>query len=478
MPREDKSSYYYPQGLHLGHIFYILRQIGNRDFSEPLRPVDYYGEPLNENSRQTRYRIWFMMGLGLIKDDRKEGDPRCYKDLTPFGMQWFVHLEKLENTSAIPSDFYELIGRWRMKHDARYYISFVKNLENIDPQFFKLIRYTLLKIDALRHFIKFFVHEKKTNNIENHRLYNEYFQTRFIQDFFDEKGLQQASSTSAEHRLPILVGLLESIKVMGGYFTTQNTLLKLPLFIELFGDNSEAKETKERRRNLIISYYTQIQTNPDFSMPLSEDINKLRSLFGASFLTRTYPIRQILPLDTLEEIGTLEEIQLPDVKQIEKEEIIEEEEQTLPLIGLSADEISNMISELDAHAGRGRKARKTPANQKQGDPKTKALVKQRDNYTCQICEEYTFLTPLNKEYVEVHHILPNGDDLPYNMVTVCPTCHEKFRFGNDTVKIEAYSKLEEKGILEKIERKMGVNPLVTLKEEEEISEDVFNALVS
>ncbi len=371
---EDKSSYYYPQGLHLGHIFYILRQIGNRDFSEPLRPVDYYGEPLNENSRQTRYRIWFMMELGLIKDDRKEGDPRCYKDQTPLGMQWFVHLEKLRNTSTFPSDFYEFIGRWRMRHDARYYISFVKNLENIDPQFFKLIRYTLLKVDALRHFIKFFVHEKKTNSIDNHRLYNEYFQTRFIQDFFDDKGLQQASSTSAEHRLPILVGLLESIKVMEGYFTPQNTLLKLPLFIELLGINSESRETKERRRNLVISYYTQLQTNPSFSMPSSDDVDKLRTLFGANFLTPNYPIRKILPLDTLDEIGTLEEIQLPNVRQIEKEEIIEEEKQTLPLTGLSYDEISDMISELDAGIGIGRKARIAPVNQKHGDPKVKALV--------------------------------------------------------------------------------------------------------
>lgn len=475
MPRE-RSSYYYPQGLHIGHIFFIIRQIGNRNFSEPLRSVDYYDEPLSENFRQTRYKIWFMMELGLIKDDRIEGDSRCYKELTPLGMQWFAHLKKLESESSFPSDFYDFVGRWRMKHNAGYYIDFVNKLENIAPQFFKLIRYTLLKTDSIHHFIKFFIHEKKTNNVDNHTIYAEYFQTGYVRDFFDEKGLRQASRTSAEHRLPILIALLESIGIMKGYLTPQNEILKLPLFLELFGEDDEIEGTKRQRRNLVISYYSQRIEDPNYSMSSSDNVDKLRDLFGSDFLTPNYPIIQILSLDTMEEIGTLEEVELPDITQLEKEEDLEEEEQRQSLSGLSEDEINDIVEGLDTNVGGGRKNKTVSTNRKQGNAKIKAVVKKRDNYTCQICEEPTFFTPTNIEYVEVHHILPNGDDLPYNMISVCPTCHEKFTHGSNDVKIEVYAKLKEIGILEKIEEKIGTNPLIVLKEENEISEVVFNAL--
>jgi len=476
MPK-DKSSYYYPQGLHIGHILFIIRQIGNRDFSEPLRPEDYYKEPKSENFRQTRYKIWFMMELGLIKDDRTEEDPRCYRELTPLGMQWFAHLTELERKPSFPDDFFEFIGRWRMRHDARYYRDFLHNLENDDPQFFKLIRHTLLKVDAIRHFIRFFVHVKQTNIIENRTLYREYFRTPFVRDFFVIKGLRQASMISAEHRIPILVGLLESIGIMSGYFKPKNTLLKLPIFTELFGVDSESEETKRRRRDLVNSYYIQIGSSPDFSMPLSDDVKILRDLFGDDFLTSNYPIIQILPLDTLEEIGILKEVQLPEIEQLKEEEIEEEERERHTLAGLSDEKIAEITSALNADTNRRRTKRRASSSRREDDPKVKAIVKRRDNYTCQICGESTFLTPRETYFVHVHHVIPNGDDSPYNMVAVCPTCHEKFRYGNDEVKIEVYHVLKQKEILRGIETKIGENPLRKLLEDEEISEDVFNALV-
>lgn len=472
----DKAGYYYPQGLHIGHILFIIRQIGNRDFSNLLRPEDYYKEPKSENFRQTRYRIWFMMELGLIKDDRIVGDPRCYKELTPLGMQWFAHLSELEKRPSFPADFFEFSGRWRMKHVHQYYVNFVKNLENSDPQFFKLIRHTLFNLDALRHLVRFFVHEKKTNKIKNRILYGKYFKTPFVKDFFAEKGLRQESTTSAEHRLSVLVGLLDSVNVMDGYFKQKNTLLKLPLFTELFGTDAESDEIKIRRRDLVHSYYIQLDRDSNFTIQPSDDVANLRNLFGIRFLTQNYPIGQVLPLDTLEEIG-IREVHLPGIEQLEEEEIEEEEKERQTLEGLSDAEIAEIIAGLDADTNRKRKNKKgASASRRQDDPEVKAIVKKRDNYTCQLCEESTFLTPDGLYFVHAHHIIPNGDDSPYNMVTLCPTCHEKFRYGSDEVKIEAYRILQENGVLQRIETKIGMDPLIKLLEDKEISEAVLTAL--
>lgn len=61
------------------------------------------------------------------------------------------------------------------------------------------------------------------------------------------------------------------------------------------------------------------------------------------------------------------------------------------------------------------------------NPIDRDQVFERDNYTCQICNE----SPEDERLLEVHHIVPlseGGSDNLENLVTVCPNCHRKLEY--------------------------------------------------
>ncbi|MFH1584487.1 MAG: HNH endonuclease [Actinomycetota bacterium] len=56
------------------------------------------------------------------------------------------------------------------------------------------------------------------------------------------------------------------------------------------------------------------------------------------------------------------------------------------------------------------------------------ILKEKYNYTCQVCG-INIKLPNNKKYIESHHIIPlseGGKDTLLNMISVCPNCHKKF----------------------------------------------------
>lgn len=62
------------------------------------------------------------------------------------------------------------------------------------------------------------------------------------------------------------------------------------------------------------------------------------------------------------------------------------------------------------------------------------LVKQKANYTCELCGKLGFKKKNGERYVEVHHIkeLSNsGLDIPSNLICVCANCHRKIHFGSE-----------------------------------------------
>ena len=48
-------------------------------------------------------------------------------------------------------------------------------------------------------------------------------------------------------------------------------------------------------------------------------------------------------------------------------------------------------------------------------------VLERDNYTCQQCDEWTQAQPHH-----VHKVGQGGDDILSNMVCLCHVCHDKY----------------------------------------------------
>ncbi len=91
-----EASYHFPQGLHLGHIFYILKTILGGRLKDTHLDNQYIrirgnlGEDrLGRFQRQTKYKLQGLMEMGLIIDDRKiSADIEYDLKLTPKGKQF------------------------------------------------------------------------------------------------------------------------------------------------------------------------------------------------------------------------------------------------------------------------------------------------------------------------------------------------------------------------------------------------------
>ena len=68
------------------------------------------------------------------------------------------------------------------------------------------------------------------------------------------------------------------------------------------------------------------------------------------------------------------------------------------------------------------------------NPKFARLVKERSNFTCEICGEKGFEKKDGLLYSEAHHLFEIAQtkiDNPHKMICVCPTCHRVIHYGND-----------------------------------------------
>lgn len=78
----------------------------------------------------------------------------------------------------------------------------------------------------------------------------------------------------------------------------------------------------------------------------------------------------------------------------------------------------------------------------------KALVKKQANFTCQVCEKFSFKDKKGYGYCEPHHIITRAKsgevDNPDNIVVLCPLCHAKIHHGDDNVRYRTYKALLKK----------------------------------
>jgi len=81
-----------------------------------------------------------------------------------------------------------------------------------------------------------------------------------------------------------------------------------------------------------------------------------------------------------------------------------------------------------------------------GFENVKAYIRDRDNYTCQICKKH-----IANEKNEVHHIIPRskgGSDRPDNLILLCQNCHTKVHTGKVSCTSNLiHSKFRDAGVL-------------------------------
>lgn len=278
-----KASYHYPQGTHLGHIFYIIKTLGDGRYSPLVNPDLYMSKDgLSKLGRQTRYKIWACMELGFLFDDRnpnEEAIDDTFKNLTVDGKE----LHRILSTYVSDPTFYDFSkgGKteisWRMNHNEEYFNDFIKSLPDTEKEILKKI---FFRMDAVQHMLVYLFHEhKNVSTLNKGNVYEEFFTAPYIQEYFDINGISIPSIEGAKHRLPFILNILEAFSVIEFSGRSNFNLKQLPTVDVLF-------TTASYSSNDNIASVRQFQENG--VLPPLEQTVELRTLFGADFLTDKY----------------------------------------------------------------------------------------------------------------------------------------------------------------------------------------------
>lgn len=278
------ASYHYPQGTHLGHIFYVIKTLGDKKYTNLISPDIYapIDTPVTKLGRQTRYKIWACMELGLLYDDRNppsKVDNTTFSHLTADGKL----LYSIINDYVVDDSFFDFNSSkdvtWEMRHDAQYFNDFIKSLP-VDLK--KKLENIFFNMDAVTHMLKYLFHENKNKKkFVRSTIYSNYFTSPFIKRYFDMNGIEQDSEEGAKRRLPFILNILEAFGVIT--FTNRSNIevVRLPYYNFLFSDNVENAPINLKS---VYDYYT-LKEKP---LPNSQICTELKTLFGPDFLTDKY----------------------------------------------------------------------------------------------------------------------------------------------------------------------------------------------
>jgi len=217
---QDNNSFLYPQGFHIGALYYIVKRLGEKDYSFPLNPQTYsprdYDLGLDTFQRECRYRIWALMEMGMIEDHRETSSHLSYQKLTEIGQSIYELMKEV----TFPQYFFTRKGSnsWAMSLQPMEYIQFTKGLEEDCFDLFNILYSCISIMDASRDFVSHFLLSNRFT-IPKNELYGTYFSNPIVRDTFVRRGLipPKDSYETARRRISVLIGLLESVNIVEGY---------------------------------------------------------------------------------------------------------------------------------------------------------------------------------------------------------------------------------------------------------------------
>lgn len=230
----DLHSFLYPQGFHIGHLFLIVKNIGDGNFSYPFNPETYYpkahGETKGSFERQFAYKIWALMEMELLEDHRKTNNHLSYQRLTEKGKGLYDQFDEID----FPQRFFDRrsADSWDMTFGEYKFIQFTRSLENDCARAFEILKDAILGMKASQDLIAYFL-RNGIRRIDRHRLYDNYFEENYVRKSFTDRSMTPPSKSVAtsRRRLTVVIGLLECIDIIkgwGGIASDPVTLVKVP----------------------------------------------------------------------------------------------------------------------------------------------------------------------------------------------------------------------------------------------------------
>jgi superfamily II DNA or RNA helicase len=279
-----EAGYHFPQGTHLGHIMYILNTIGTHSIkgsridSEYVKFTGGFDDVLGKFQRQTKFKLQAAMEMGLLVDFRKTTDDSFSLLFTTKGEQVYNALKPL-----LPSiDF-------SFRTDGKAEISWTMNCESTINQTIKnylnqhhkeqiVVRDILLEMDAVNLLLKYLYSIQRKAVILKSDIYDDFFEAPFVKRFLDRHGIEPATKEGSRHRIPFLLNILDTLGIINQRTREIEVLTFVPAK-EVMRLND--KETKD-----II--FERIQNITNAKALESDEVSRLKELYGTDFLTEKY----------------------------------------------------------------------------------------------------------------------------------------------------------------------------------------------
>jgi len=291
-----EASYHYPQGVHLGHILYILQVLASGQRNGTLLDEHYVRLRGNLDKgrignlqRQTKYKLQAMMELGVIPNDRELGLNENYSfQLTAKGKRLYDVLKPV--FKIVDLSFYDKTAQdddyektWDMVTQAEKFNHAIWQFLQNDSVAKETVRQIFLAMPAVAQMLNYLYRVERQATVAKANIYGRFFTSPEVKEYCDQHGIEVATEEGAKHRCPFLLNILEAIGLVeqNRKTVTLKTFLIAPATLRMNHRESD-KEVSERVQHVITVWSNHSETIP------SEELSKLREAFGSAFLTPAY----------------------------------------------------------------------------------------------------------------------------------------------------------------------------------------------
>ena len=292
-----EASYHFPQGLHLGHLLYIIKVVNSGQFKKShinARFVKLRGnfEPgrFGTFQRQTKYKLQGLMELGLLVDDRTlEKNEKFELKITPQGLIFYKLLKPvIDNLDLSFKKKQQKIPSWDMNTPATNFNLSIRNFLLKHKNKKDTIRAIFLEMHAVRLILNYLYRVERKQIISKADIYKGFFNSHEVARYCNQNGIEVATEEGAKHRCPFLLNVLEAI----GILENRRNEVELKIFLVspklLTSQHKEPDTLLKMRFEAIKKYYLE----NIIDLPKNE-LSILKELFGKDFLTSNYFLNKV-----------------------------------------------------------------------------------------------------------------------------------------------------------------------------------------
>jgi superfamily II DNA or RNA helicase len=287
-----EASYHFPQGLHLGHLLYIIKTVSSGRFRGShlderfVRMRGNLGsDRLGAFQRQTKYKLQGLMELGLLVDDRTVARDESFKlKLAPKGHEFYEALKPIINKLDLSfKDKNQDIPSWDMNTPVNDFNLAIRDFLKKDKADQEKLRSIFLEMHAVRLMLNYLYRVERQKTILKSNIYAGFFRSPEVSKYCDQNGIEEATEEGAKHRCPFLLNILEAM----GVLENGRTHIELQIFLVspslLKAGDREPEELLESRFAAIKKYSSGRKIDLE-----EQEISVLKEMFGKDFLTPQY----------------------------------------------------------------------------------------------------------------------------------------------------------------------------------------------